>query len=544
MQCTRPALSIAAWSSGLVGFSDAVVQVVQRKKTLGSTEGGGGGGEGNVTPVRCILATRAICRGEKLCIVPESHILHGENAARLLQRAAAERLLSNYATTQRCLANVTGDTSIISTRDALLILLAVHVLRQGRMTHPLTPWSACLPPRVPPMGVFLQQSHQHHAGMASFEPLQRRLRMGEQMIALHPGEEDTKKASTELILQAAEQYGIECVGKPQTEVTPSQALMTSFYRGTRHPLTRRQHEAYTAQHRHILSAETRQLLQLEESLHRIVIKPLLPCLLSESNECRNNDTGDGALLSEDCDSEAKMAIIEQLRWSHFMVRSRAVNLQPQRHYQPHIALVPFLDMLNHSVRDANVAYQYRPGVGVVVVASRPIKATEELTINYGDYRQRGCLFSYAQEHKAGGEEIGAAMRRIESRQMREWDDSPNDDNADDLVEAPFGHGMQQQQQKQQHASDVDSNEEARTEATWLWRFGFSRTDDEKAYIASRLWSKGLRQRIAQLTDVRRKGRPGEFVIGVPEGLQQLREQRERLERERFGGAAVFPPQNV
>ncbi|PWV03080.1 hypothetical protein C4B63_1g30 [Trypanosoma cruzi] len=534
MQCSRPALSIAAWSGGLVGFSDAVAQAVQRKKKAGR------GGGGNVTPVRCMLATRAICRGEKLCVVPESHILHGENAARLLQRAAAERLLSDYATTQRCLANVTGDTSIISTRDALLILLAVHVLRQGRMKHPLTPWSACLPPRVPPMGVLLQQSHQHHAGTASFEPLQRRLRMGEQTIALHPGEDDTKKASTELILQAAEQYGIGCVGKPQMEVIPSQTLMTSFYRGTRHPLTRRQHEAYAAQRRHVLSAETQQLLQLEESLHRIVIEPLLPCLLSESSECRNNDTGDGTLLPEECDSEKKMAMIEQLCWSHFMVRSRAVNLQLQRHYQPQIALVPFLDMLNHSVRDANVAYQYRSGVGVVVVASRPIKATEELTINYGDYRQRGCLFSYAQEHKTGGEEISAAMRRIESRQMREWDDSPNDDNADDLVEAPFGHGMQQQQ----HASDVDSNEEARTEATWLWRFGFSRTDDEKAYIASRLWSKGLRRRIAQLTDVRRKGRPGEFVIGVPEGLQQLREQRERLERERFGGAAVFPPQNV
>ncbi|RNF10881.1 hypothetical protein TraAM80_01265 [Trypanosoma rangeli] len=537
MRCSRPTLSIAAWSGGLTMCSDAVAQVVQRKE----------GKSGALTPVRCLVATRAICRGERICVVPESHILHGASATQLLQRAAAEQCLPSYATALRCLATVVGDPSILSTRDALLVLLAVYVLRWGRLKHPLTAWSACLPPRVPPMGVLLQQIQHHRAGSASFEPLQRRLRIGYQTVALRHGDEDAAELSTELMLQAAEHYGIEHVGKPQTEVLASQALMTSFYRGTRHPLTQRQHDAYAARQRHVVPAETQQLLQLEESLHSNVLKPLLACLSSQGSECRTGEFGSGALL-EDHDAEATMAKMEQLRLSHFMVRSRAVNLHPQRYDQPQIALVPFLDMLNHSVRDANVTYQHSPGVGVVAVASRPIRASEELTLNYGDYRQRGCLFSRSQQRSVDREETRATMRRIESRQLREWDDASGDDADEDLVvDAPFGHAMQQQKQQQQccyHTSCEESSEEARTEATWLWRFGFPRGDDEKAYVASRLWSKSLRRRIAQLTDVRRKGRPGEFVIGVPEGLQRLREQREKLERERFGGSTVFPPQNA
>ncbi|RHW67570.1 SET domain containing protein [Trypanosoma brucei equiperdum] len=140
------------------------------------------------------------------------------------------------------------------------------------------------------------------------------------------------------------------------------------------------------------------------------------------------------------------------------------------------------------------------------------------------------------------------MRLIESRQMHEWDNAADSSlDVDHPEDAPFGQGPERQQQrdgKSNLGDQSDYGEEARMEATWLWRFGFPRTEDEKAYVASHLWSKGLRRRVAQLTDVRRRGRPGEFVIGVPEGLQHLREQRERLERERFGGVKVFPPQNA
>ncbi|RNF26087.1 uncharacterized protein Tco025E_01716 [Trypanosoma conorhini] len=148
MRCSPPVRSIAAWSGGLTMRSDAVAQVLQRRE----------GRDGKSTPVRCLVATRVICRGERLCVVPETHILHGASATQLLQRAAAEQWLPSYAAVQRCLATVVGEPSIMSTRDALLLLLAVHVLRRGRLRHPLTAWAACLPPRVPPMGALLQQS--------------------------------------------------------------------------------------------------------------------------------------------------------------------------------------------------------------------------------------------------------------------------------------------------------------------------------------------------------------------------------------------------
>ncbi|KEG13598.1 hypothetical protein DQ04_00901000 [Trypanosoma grayi] len=395
------------------------------------------------------------------------------------------------------------------------------------------------------MGLLLLQ----RVAPAPFAPLQRQLRLGDHTAALPPDGASAPEAAVELMLQAAEQHGIAHIGRPQAEVAASQELMTAFYSGTRHPLTQRQHEAAGAQHRHAESEAARQLLKHEEFLHNAVLKPLLVCIPPMRCETDSN-----------AGTEASARTMEELRWSHFMVRSRALNLHPWCPQQPQMAVVPFLDMLNHTARNPNVTYQYRPGEGVIVVASRPIKGAEELALNYGDYRQRGCLFSSAAEQATTSESIASTMRRIELRQAREWDTAAHADSGDEednIEEAPFGHGLQQQKQEneQQHSYKEhqapseggrgEGNEnEARTEAVWTWRFGFPRSDDEKAYVASRLWSKGLKRRIAQLTDVRRRGRPGEFVIGVPEGLRHLREQRERLERERFAGATVFPPQNV
>jgi hypothetical protein len=79
------------------------------------------------------------------------------------------------------------------------------------------------------------------------------------------------------------------------------------------------------------------------------------------------------------------------------------------------------------------------------------------------------------------------------------------------------------------------------DGAWQWLFGFTPSPEEKEYLASGEWSRHIRDRIAKLTDVRRRGRPGEFVVGVPEGLRYLHQARERLERERFGGQRVFPP---
>lgn len=90
---------------------------------------------------------------------------------------------------------------------------------------------------------------------------------------------------------------------------------------------------------------------------------------------------------------------------------------------------------------------------------------------------------------------------------------------------------------------VQARREAEAEIEWIWRFGFPRSEEEVLFEASRRWCSGLRARVAQLTDARRHGRPGEFVLGVPEGLQHLREQRLHLERDRYHNRRIFPPQN-
>lgn len=91
---------------------------------------------------------------------------------------------------------------------------------------------------------------------------------------------------------------------------------------------------------------------------------------------------------------------------------------------------------------------------------------------------------------------------------------------------------------------IQARREAEAEMEWVWRFGFPRSEEEVLWDASRRWSSALRDRIAQLTDARRKGRPGEFVLGVPEGLQYLRSQREELEQDRYHRRRIFPPQNT
>ncbi|EAN80300.1 SET domain containing protein, putative [Trypanosoma equiperdum] len=544
MRCCRTMHGLGEWSNGLSILSDALTQVIESRGT----------GKDNVlrAPLRCVVASRSICRGEQLCVVPESHILHGEIADSVLQHATAGGNFTSYAELRRRLATVSGMPHLLSTRDSLLITLALYTLRHGGVNHPLTKWVSSLPPRVPPMGLLLQLQEKR---ASAFTPLQRRLRAGTRTALISSPLEhaDTDVATVELMLQAAESCGIDAVSKPQVEVVATEPLIAAFCRGKRHPLTQRQHEANLAKSRGSLSAAQQQLVQLETSVYSDILTPLQRCMFADNllptpPTSTTNQPGD-----DDAGGDPKT--IEQLRWSHFMMRSRAVNLhfiphrQQQRAQPPKVAVVPFLDMLNHSVRSHNVTYRYRSGIGVVVVASRLIKKGEELTLNYGDFRQRGCLF-HEPSCCAGADVIdgSAAMRLIESRQMHEWDNAADSSlDVDHPEDAPFGQGPERQQQrdgKSNLGDQSDYGEEARMEATWLWRFGFPRTEDEKAYVASHLWSKGLRRRVAQLTDVRRRGRPGEFVIGVPEGLQHLREQRERLERERFGGVKVFPPQNA
>lgn len=97
--------------------------------------------------------------------------------------------------------------------------------------------------------------------------------------------------------------------------------------------------------------------------------------------------------------------------------------------------------------------------------------------------------------------------------------------------------------RQAREQAVLARAEGEREIEWLWRYGFARSEEELSWEASRRWSSTLRTRLARLTDVRRRGREGEFVVGVPEGLEYLREQRQQLERDRYHHRRVFPPQN-
>nr|CCC95883.1 unnamed protein product [Trypanosoma congolense IL3000] len=542
MRCCRLAFGLGEWSSGLLVLNDALTQVVKPRATRG--------GSAQNVPLRCVVAKRPLCKGERLCVVPESHIMHGENAASAIRFAAAQGRLSDFSILKQCLANTPVEPQLLCTRDSLLISIAFYVLRYCGVKHPLSQWVAAFPPHVPPLGLLLLQQEMDGS---RFKPLERRLRLGSLTASIPSPSNDAnvQESCIELMLQAVECDGIGNVGRPQTEVVVTKELMTAFYRGERHPLTKRQHEASCAKRRWVPSEMQQQLLRLEESMYSRVLTPLLPYVAPASCIFPGSSPGN---VDDDDNNNGDTNLFDQLRWSHFMMRSRALNLsysqeRQLRHWghKPRVAVVPFLDMMNHSARQHNVTYQYRPGTGVVVVASKSIKPEEELTLDYGDFKQRGCLFHDAASNGNSDVVDGcAAMRLIESRQMHEWDNPTlcESDGLDHVEDAPFGQGPERLSQKGSGEDSDGYKKEAHMEAAWLWRFGFTRSDDERAFVASKMWSKGLRQRIAQLTDVRRRGRPGEFVIGVPEGLQHLREQRERIERERFGGTKVFPPQNT
>lgn len=172
----------------------------------------------------------------------------------------------------------------------------------------------------------------------------------------------------------------------------------------------------------------------------------------------------------------------QVRRAWFLYRTRAVAVKPS---QKGPALVPLVDMLNHSLKNVNVDIVEGQGC-VEMIALEAIEKGEELLLNYGHYNQRQRF-----------------MVQIE---------------AVDPEIAPLG--------------VVDS------EVNWIWNFGFARSEEEQQYVASRKWHDRADRRVRNMIDRRRRGMRGEFVVGVPEGLQLLKERRARVENEYQG--RVFP----
>ncbi|KPI89714.1 hypothetical protein ABL78_1207 [Leptomonas seymouri] len=578
MQTRTPAQRGGAWLAQCM--RDVKAQRIQQ--VVRSCTNGGG----DALPVRSVVATSRIHRGERIGTVKRECVLTGGSAAELLRQTCrgggdgTSATASSSDAQLRALSTQTFDGIVsrlshlqqlsstppylLLSRDALLMTIALYIARspvhQGVLptTHPMHGWMEALPRRAPPMGVLL---HNHLARDAGFEPLTRRLRLGRQTREVHAGESEAC-ASTELMVQAVESGEVELteLTHPTVETALTTSVLTNYFKGRTSALTIRQHETKRARSGAVEREEdaVHLFLAWESHLQTLLVTTLLPVLLtSPSAPC--------PLPAGVIDSTEWQAEEAVLRWAHFMLRSRAVNLNWRQQGPPQLSLIPLVDMLNHGAHKANVVYHCEANGDVTLTASQSIQAGEELVLRYNHIGQRGCLFGdqprtvtvEAEPVRRVGRAMAAAAReveKIEKRQYRELYARDEDEEAvlspgtmaatlpdgssSSLATSPISRTRSPQEQQAASLAHAEMQQEVQ----WLWRYGFLRSTDEKNREAAQLWSRDLRSRIAHLTDVRRKGRPGEFVVGVPEGLQHLREQRAQLERERYANHRVFPPQ--
>lgn len=241
-------------------------------------------------------------------------------------------------------------------------------------------------------------------------------------------------------------------------------------------------------------------------------------------------------------------------WAHFIVRSRSLapSLQldtsrnklhkstfqrDDENEQQRLAsenllqrpmLIPFADMFNHSMTTSNVTAcwnrsadietsngsrssqheQQQHQQDVLITATRDIDAEEELRMNYANSEQRGqFMFSPKLAPSGGGGGEGVNLE-------------------------PLVHML-----RAQRSAGVTEDS-----LSWRWQFGFDIPDDELQHTRELMWSRSLSGRIKHMMNIRRKGRPGEFVVGVPQGLASLRQQRARVERDLYQGKRIFPTQ--
>lgn len=581
MYSRTPAQHGAAWLTQCM--RDVKTQKIQQTVRPYASDGG------DALPVRGLVAVSRIHRGEHIGTVKRECVLTGRSATQLLQQtcrgsashaaagsdtqAASPSSLLHPVSSQafddvvsriaRLPLSSSTPPHLLLSRDALLMTTALYLARSPLHygvvppTHPMQRWAAALPRRPPPMGVLLRRHFLHEA---HFEPLTRRLRLGQQTREMHPGD-DLTAASTELMVQSVESGEVELTAlqHPTVETALTTSLLTNYYKGCTTALTTRQHEAQRARS----GAAEREsdavhlFLTWEQHLQTQLVSALLPVLLTSS--------ASEPLPFSVLDSPAWQVEEATLRWAHFMVRSRAVNLNWRLSGPPLLSVIPLVDMLNHSPTRDNVVYHCEENGDVALTASQTIQAGEELVLRYNNVGQRGCLFgdrprptsatTAAEAAASKDEKRGAAAGAVRAKAMAAAREV-------DKIEKRQYHELYAQDEDEDEASALNAgivmatttpsdarsrnaalaNQEMQQEVQWLWRYGFLRSEDEKNREAAQLWSRGLRRRIAHLTDVRRRGRPGEFVIGVPEGLQYLREQRAQLERERYGNHRVFPPQ--
>jgi hypothetical protein len=252
-------------------------------------------------------------------------------------------------------------------------------------------------------------------------------------------------------------------------------------------------------------------------------------------------------------------------WAHFMVRSRAVAVGPG-YDRP--VLLPVVDMINHR-REGNVTVAQATadnasafsdsnmeGGSFVLRAAAPIAAGEAIVMNYGDHAARVRYALGANKRAAA---VGsAAQRRAPDATAAETESATRNDKrffggADGVVSNKLDSDLLRS--TQQHAAKfaaavTDAQRQLafeklgvlEDELAWAWSYGFVKPGDDREHEKQLLWRNRLKSRVQAMVDPHRRGRPGEFCVGVPPGVEHLRDARRRVEAVHYQGQAVFPRQ--
>lgn len=520
--------------------------------------------------LRSLIAGRPFRRGERIAWVPSSSVLGAERSHQLLSWCYRDN--PHFGDFLKRLAAVDPaplQPCALWSRDALLMTAAIFVLHHGKSCSPDVPsqldsftggdnfsrmqrWVRCWPSVVPPLALLLRQSKDHQIGSST---LTENLAAPEN----HEIEGGTRCATSEVAFRHALQFGVHTspshLGKGLSAVSPS--MKRNFFNHTASPLNQRQlqhlQQSYTSTAKASMNYFFALDKRLEEMLHELVVAFVDLCGIKVVCE---------SLFA---------ALLERMRWAHFMLRSRGVNVRPLEGDTGEFSIVPLLDMLNHHHKNYNVTYMWDPrdGEGISINACADIAQGDELTLHYGCEWQRkvvSVLNSKARSWNAlkrgkgiDGEEKPRRTARHDSlpeREIRpeemskaELDGVTPPSRFDKLLHFEAAVRVLEEWNSRTPDSSGSPRKEDTllqnlTEAEWMWRFGFDKSEEEKVFEASHRWSSGVLQRVAELTDARRHGKRGEFVIGVPEGLHHLRAQRAQLERNRYANGSVFPPQNA
>lgn len=437
--------------------------------------------------------------------------------------------------------------------------------------------------------------------------------------------------------------------KDLVEVVASPKMVTQFLKDQPIVLSENKQRALTA-HNYGMQEGFTELALRAAALDKQLLRPIAKILLQiPTSNAATQDDGTSTIAGEkeeedavDDDATNLGPLMDDLRWAHAMLRSRAVNASwsnigagnaeggsgasgsSNNLIDP--ALIPAVDLLNHAhVSSANTTFvpmmiqqrllptmpnpQITPTRAFGLVASRDINEGDILTCYYGHYRQRIILFDKDPQRAAEELSFGSAaaaalaaspssasqngsmidlssvpvaarerlavaadMKRIEN--LQRWgnggprngenslSDSQNEDDnlneskrmlsdprhtrqrLDESVTEKYFTNAGRGAPLRDQAVVAQKKFSGLSDADWSWYFGFTKSEAEKAIEAKTEFNKDLRRRVANMTDGRRKGHKGEYVVGVPPGLQQLNEHRARLQQSQYGGYAVFPPQRV